>query len=198
MLNLRFHSFLIFLIPVIAIHVSFFLSTSIGTLDLCNPYIDGCLSISRSSRQPISILFFKVLMIVSGILLFFIWPRILKKSDNSTFKFIGQIGSIFLIIYVIALGNDGDVSRFMRQYGVFIFYLSTLSSQWYYSFYMKINSLKLISYWQIVATIASIPFYIYLKNDSAFENIFEWWLSLSINVWFLMYFIYLSNHEELQ
>ena len=198
MLNLRFHSFLIFLIPVIAIHVSFFLSTSIGTLDLCNPYIDGCLSISRSSRQPISILFFKVLMIISGMLLFFIWPRILKKNDNSAFKFIGQIGSIFLIIYVIALGNDGDIYRFMRQYGVFIFYLSTLLSQWYYSFYIKIDSLKLISYWQIVMTIVSIPFYVYLKNDSSFENIFEWWLSLSINVWFLMYFIYLTKHEEHQ
>jgi len=198
MLNLRFHSFLIFLIPVIAIHASFFLSTSIGTLDLCNPYIDGCLSISRSSRQPISILFFKVLMIISGMLLFFIWPRILKKNDNSAFKFIGQIGSIFLIIYVIALGNDGDIYRFMRQYGVFIFYLSTLLSQWYYSFYIKIDSLKLISYWQIVMTIVSIPFYVYLKNDSSFENIFEWWLSLSINVWFLMYFIYLTKHEEHQ
>jgi hypothetical protein len=103
-----------------------------------------------------------------------------------------------LIIYVIALGNDGDIYRFMRQYGVFIFYLSTLLSQWYYSFYIKIDSLKLISYWQIVMTIVSIPFYVYLKNDSSFENIFEWWLSLSINVWFLMYFIYLTKHEEHQ
>ena len=60
MLNLRYHLFLVSLLPFIAIHLSLILSIQNDFLDFCNPYIDGCYSISRAARQPYSIIIFKI------------------------------------------------------------------------------------------------------------------------------------------
>ena len=60
MLNLKYHLFLVSLLPFIAIHLSLILSIQNDFLDFCNPYIDGCYSISRAARQPSSIIIFKI------------------------------------------------------------------------------------------------------------------------------------------
>ena len=58
MFKLKFHLLLVSIIPFIAIHLSFILSVQNEYLALCNPYIDGCYSISRVARQPSSIIIF--------------------------------------------------------------------------------------------------------------------------------------------
>ena len=80
MISLKSHLLLVFILSFLAIHIPLLLSTVNEYLEVCNPYFDGCFSISRSSRQPISIFVFKPLMIISALGLFFLWPRLLKKN----------------------------------------------------------------------------------------------------------------------
>ena len=206
MISLKSHLLLVFILSFLAIHIPLLLSIVNGYLEVCNPYFDGCFSISRSSRQPISIFVFKPLMIISALGLFFLWPRLLKKDYKRIFIYIGQIGSLFLIVYTFALGNDGNLYEIMRRYGIFIFYVFTLFSQWAYcfsfnpikkEFFSKNKKLFYLSIFQIIMFLSSSPFYIYIKNDGYIENIYEWWITLSIIIWFFVNFLY-YNYDDRQ
>ena len=133
-------------------------------------------------------------MIISAGFLFFLWQRIFNKEKNKSPILIGKIGSLFLVIYVIALGNDGFIYEFMRRIGVFIFYIFTLTSQWIFTFSqsikrtkfsININLLKFTSFSQILLFILA-NFLLIIKNDGSIENIFEWWITLFITIWFLL------------
>ncbi len=204
MLKLKYHLLLVAIIPFIAIHLSFVLSVQNEYLTLCNPYIDGCYSISRVVRQPSSIIFFKILMLVSAFSLFFLWPRLFKSNDNKILILIGRIGSLFLIAYIGALGEEGFLYELMRRFGVFIFYIFTLISQWVYTFNVDLRKrrfinknflINIIVYMQILAFLVAIPFFLFIKNYSYIENIIEWWITLLITLWFFINFIYYKKND---
>ena len=204
MLKLKYHLLLVAIFPFIAIHLSFVLSVQNEYLTLCNPYIDGCYSISRVARQPSSIIIFKILMLVSAFSLFFLWPRLFKTNDNKIFVLIGRIGSLFLIAYIAALGEEGFLYELMRRFGVFIFYIFTLISQLVCTFNVdprkrrftdKNFLINIIVYLQILAFLVAIPFFLFLKNYSYIENIIEWWITLLIILWFFINFIYYKKND---
>ena len=204
MLKLKYHLLLVSIIPFIAIHLSFILSVQNEYLTLCNPYIDGCYSISRVARQPSSIIIFKILMLVSAFSLFFLWPRLFKSNYNKILIFIGRIGPLFLIAYIVALGEEGFLYELMRRFGVFIFYIFTLISQWVFTlnvdlrkkrFINKIFLMNIIVYLQILAFLVAIPFFLFIKNYSYIENIIEWWITLLITLWFFINFIYYKKND---
>ena len=204
MLKLKYHLLLVSIIPFIAIHLSFIVSVQNEYLTLCNPYIDGCYSISRVARQPSSIIIFKILMLVSAFSLFFLWPRLFKSNYNKILIFIGRIGPLFLIAYIVALGEEGFLYELMRRFGVFIFYIFTLISQWVFTlnvdlrkkrFINKIFLMNIIVYLQILAFLVAIPFFLFIKNYSYIENIIEWWITLLIILWFFINFIYYKKND---
>tara|TARA_B100000242_G_scaffold283538_1_gene245906 strand:- start:50 stop:667 length:618 start_codon:yes stop_codon:yes gene_type:complete len=205
MLNLKYHFLLISILPFVAIHLSLFLSFQDGFLISCNPYIEGCYSISKVARQPSSIIIFKVTLSISAFLLFFIWEKIFKNDLYKNHIFLGKLGSISLIIYILALGNDGLLYEFMRKFGVFIFYMNTLYLQWIYTFAQtkllvlstyRVFFLKILAYLQIMIFIFSLPFFLIIKNDGYIENIIEWWVSLTITIWFFINFIYYKKYDQ--
>ena len=111
---------------------------------------------------------------------------------------------MFLVIYVIALGNDGFIYEFMRRIGVFIFYIFTLTSSGYSHFLkaskedkfsININLLKFTSFSQILLFILATPFFLIIKNDGSIENIFEWWITLFITIWFFVNFLYYKKND---
>ena len=204
MLKLKYHLLLVSIIPFISIHLSFILSIQNEYLALCNPYIDGCYSISRVARQPSSIIIFKVLMLISAFSLFFLWPRLFKPNYNKILILIGRVGSLFLIAYIVALGEEGFLYEIMRRFGVFIFYIFTLISQWVFTlnvdlrkkrFIDKIFLMNIIVYLQILAFLVAIPFFLFIKNYSYIENIIEWWITLLITLWFFINFIYYKKND---
>ncbi len=204
MFKLKYHLLLVSIIPFIAIHLSFILSVQNEYLSLCNPYIDGCYSISRVARQPSSIIIFKVLILVSALSLFFLWPRLFKPKHNKTLILIGRIGSLFLIVYIVALGEEGFLYELMRRFGVFIFYVFTLISQWVFTFNAEIRKerffvynffINIIVYIQFLTFLVAIPFFLFIKNYGYIENIIEWWITLFITLWFFMNFIYYKKND---
>tara|TARA_B100000965_G_C19365834_1_gene658067 strand:+ start:104 stop:718 length:615 start_codon:yes stop_codon:yes gene_type:complete len=204
MLKLKYHLLLVAIFPFIAIHISFILSVQSEYLTLCNPYIDGCYSISRVARQPSSIIIFKILMLISAFSLFFLWPRLFKPNYNKILILIGRIGSLFLIVYIVALGEEGFLYELMRRFGVFIFYIFTLISQWVFTlnvdsrkrrFLDKIFLINIITCFQILAFFVAIPFFLFIENYSYIENIIEWWITLLITLWFFINFIYYRKND---
>ena len=204
MLKLKYHLLLVAIFPFIAIHISLILSVQSEYLTLCNPYIDGCYSISRVARQPSSIIIFKILMLISAFSLFFLWPRLFKPNYNKILILIGRIGSLFLIVYIVALGEEGFLYELMRRFGVFIFYIFTLISQWVFTlnvdsrkrrFLDKIFLINIITCFQILAFFVAIPFFLFIENYSYIENIIEWWITLLITLWFFINFIYYKKND---
>jgi len=204
MFKLKYHLLLVSIIPFIAIHLSFILSVQNEYLSLCNPYIDGCYSISRVARQPSSIIIFKVLMLISALFLFFLWPRLFKPNYNKMLIFIGRVGSLFLIAYIVALGEEGFFYEIMRRFGVFIFYIFTLISQWVFTFstqmrirrfFLKNFLINIIVFLQLLAFLLAIPFFIFFKSYGYIENIIEWWITLLITLWFFINFIYYKKND---
>ena len=204
MFKLKYHLLLVSIIPFIAIHLSFILSVQNEYLSLCNPYIDGCYSISRAARQPSSIIIFKVLMLISALFLFFLWPRLFKPNYNKLLILIGRLGSLFLIAYIVALGEEGFFYEIMRRFGVFIFYIFTLISQWVFTFstqmrirrfFLKNFLINIIVFLQFLAFLLAIPFFIFFKNYGYIENIIEWWITLLITLWFFINFIYYKKND---
>ena len=204
MFKLKFHLLLVSIIPFIAIHLSFILSVQNEYLSLCNPYIDGCYSISRVARQPSSIIIFKILMLISAFFLFFLWPRLFKPNYNKLLILIGRLGSLFLIAYIVALGEEGFFYEIMRRFGVFIFYIFTLISQWVFTFstqmrirrfFLKNFLINIIVFLQLLAFLLAIPFFIFFKNYGYIENIIEWWITLLITLWFFINFIYYKKND---
>ena len=204
MLKLKYHLLLVAIFPFIAIHISLILSVQSEYLTLCNPYIDGCYSISRVARQPSSIIIFKILMLISAFSLFFLWPRLFKPNYNKILILIGRVGSLFLIAYIVALGEEGFLYELMRRFGVFIFYIFTLISQWVFTlnvdsrkrrFLDKIFLINIITCFQILAFFVAIPFFLFIENHSYIENIIEWWITLLITLWFFINFIYYRKND---
>ena len=204
MFKLKYHLLLVSIIPFIAIHLSFILSVQNEYLSLCNPYIDGCYSISRVARQPSSIIIFKILMLISALFLFFLWPRLFKPNYNKMLILIGRLGSLFLIAYIVALGEEGFFYEIMRRFGVFIFYIFTLISQWVFTFstqmrirrfFLKNFLINIIVFLQLLAFLLAIPFFIFFKNYGYIENIIEWWITLLITLWFFINFIYYKKND---
>ena len=204
MFKLKYHLLLVSIIPFIAIHLSFILSVQNEYLSLCNPYIDGCYSISRVARQPSSIIIFKILMLISAFSLFFLWPRLFKPNYNKMLILIGRAGSLFLIAYIVALGEEGFLYELMRRFGVFIFYIFTLISQWVFTlntqlierkFFLKNFLINIIVFLQFLAFLLAIPFFLFAKNYGYIENIIEWWITLLITLWFFINFIYYKKND---
>ena len=119
-------------LPFVVVHISFAVSGISGYVPLCNPYLDGCASISASGRHGFSYFFFKFGMILAAVLLaaFWVvcgqWLRLL--GDRLTIMqwvmvFTGCTSAVFLVLYTVYLGSRGDFYQFMRRTGV-TFYFS--------------------------------------------------------------------------
>lgn len=126
---------LVFWVPVIAVHGAYGIGWWEGVAYQCNPYIQGCTTISRAAREGNAIYFFRALMMPLAAVLVLYWymqsmwlQRMTGKSHWLIF-ILGSIGALFLILYVDFLGTDGDFNRFLRRYGVIFYFGLTVLAQ---------------------------------------------------------------------
>ena len=202
-------------LPLLAANGAYLLSAYEGIVPWCMPYIDGCTSISRSARSGNALFLFRATMIAYSVLLIWFWvysKHWLKLLYGYTTKeahiilWLGVAGAISLIIYVDYLGTTGEVYRFMRRYGVMIYFTFTpLAQLLLLSQHFKIMSItpdvsirpKALYYQLIIlllmlliAIISNILGATQTKTDAS-ENIVEWNYSLLLTLYFIgMIFIW--------
>ena len=180
---------IIFLAPIITICISYVISAFYGYVDWCLPIIDGCTSISKVGRYGLSFYLYKVLVIPSVILMIYFWLKVyLDVYKNIFLLFLSFIACIFLIIYLIALGFDGPIYRFMREVGIFAFFVFMPICQIWLTASAPKESLKTKFFLYLLILLfigfCFVYFYILPMDNNNYENIIEWNFAFGIFLFF--------------
>ena len=183
---------IIFLLPVLTVVISYFFSSLGGYVDWCLPLLDGCTSISKVGRYGVSFYLYKIFIIPSVILMIIFWYQAHKYFHKSNLLlFIGVTSCIFLIIYLFALGFEGKFYRFMREIGIFVFFILSPVSQTLLVFSISNNKIKskfslktllFVYLLFVVGYLIILPF-----DNSNYENIIEWNFALLIFLFFPLF-----------
>ena len=129
---------LITLLPLFAVNAAYLMSAWNEHVGWCLPYIHGCTTISQAGRSGDTIFMFRAVMMVEAVLLVWFWLfarhwlDLLHKRPTKAAKIIcwlGITGALFLILYIDFLGTQGEMNRFMRRYGVIIYFTFTPLAQ---------------------------------------------------------------------
>ncbi len=218
---------IITILPLLSTNGVYLLSAYQGFIPWCLPYIDGCTTISQAARSGNSIFIYRATMIIYGVLLIGFWiyaQQWLNLLYGHTTRiahiilWLGIVGAIFLIIYIDFLGTTGEVNRFMRRYGIMIFFTLTplaqlLMLEQHYNILpslpdgtIKPAVLKyqlFVLLLMLIIAIISTTLEATQNKTYESENIVEWNFSLLLNMYFLgMIFIwkdyryYLENNTN--
>ena len=218
---------IITILPLFISNVVYLLSAYQGFIPWCIPYIDGCTTISKAARSGDSIFIFRATMIAYGVLLIWFWIYVrqwLDQLHGQTTKmarvilWLGVVGAIFFIVYIDFLGTTGEVNRFIRRYGILLYFICTPIAQILLlrSHYhilpslqrgiIKLSVLKyqlvLILLMLVIGIVHGVLEITYTKTYES-ENIVEWNLALLMQLYFLgIFFIwkdyryYLKNDSD--
>ncbi|MEX2494937.1 MAG: hypothetical protein WD448_02555 [Woeseia sp.] len=202
------------LIPLVAVSTSYWIAIHTAGIPSCNPFLDGCTSVSATGRHPPASYLFKGTMLPQSIILCCYWlfnvawlratavaagqsPR--GASVVGTF---GVTGSLFLIIYVTFLGTEAPFYEFMRRYGVYLYFLLSVIAQILLA--SKILPLahqlrlpRLIALTRLQLLLGWFPFALgalnlllkaILEDSGPAENRIEWIFALQMQLYFLVTF----------
>ena len=194
--------------PLLASNAVYLLSAYEGFIPWCIPYTDGCTTISQAARSGNSIFIYRATMIAYGVLLIWFWTYAQQWLDHlnshatktsRTIKWLGIMGAISLIIYIDFLGTTGEVNRFMRRYGIMIFFTFTplaqlLMLKQHFNILQSAAKgaikIRILQYQLIVLLLMLAIGFISIILDATqsktyiSENIVEWNFSLLLNLYF--------------
>ena len=195
-----------FILPILTVLISYYLSIKFDYVQFCIPNIDGCTSISQVGRYPPINYFFKTFMFISIFIIFIYWKSnyTLLSHNNSLLLYkitflLGIFSVIFFALYITFLG-EGDYYRFFRRIGIFIYIFFTVISELLLSISYKKNSYlfkndKIINfkfYFNLVLStfgLILLPLVIYRIIDYPnFKNIVSWNYFILIQINFLITF----------
>ena len=148
--------------------------------------------LSKVGRYGVSFYLYKTLIIPSVILMIIFWYQVnLNIYQSKLLLFLSITSCIFLIIYLLALGFDGKIYRFMREIGIFIFFIVTPICQAWLTFSLSSNTIRSKFFLYIILSIYLICLVSYLFilpfDNANYENVIEWNLALSIFLFFPMF-----------
>jgi hypothetical protein len=124
------------LLPVTASTTAFWLSVSADYIPACNPLVEGCVSISRAARHGLGNHVFRALMLPAATLQAITWLLATRwlldlGAGGRSMKWLpwlGVIAGLFLVLYGTFLGTEGEAYRWLRRYGVIVYFGFTYMS----------------------------------------------------------------------
>ena len=187
-------------------NLAYLVSLNEGFVDACFPYLEGCTSISKTGRNGLASILFKLTILPVMTLLSAYWiisfttlkQNILNKIlRNRVMMTSGLIGSLFGILYAAFLGSDGDIYQLLRRFGIYFFFLGTYIAQILEVIQLSTNPIikesnsfqlmKLVVILIGLIILISTPFYGFLEDDDWLENVLEW------NITFLIFFYFILS-----
>lgn len=121
-------------LPFLATLIAYMLSVRLGLIEPCNPFLDGCTSISRAARHALPNHLFRALLLPAAVLqglswlLCAAWLRGLGAVPTRKLRalpWLGLAAALFLVLYGTFLGTEGIAYRWMRRYGVVVYFGAT-------------------------------------------------------------------------
>ena len=118
------------LLPFVAAHLGWWISSAQGLVPACNPYLDGCVSISRASRHGLGNLLFRMLMLPAATLQALCWLAValwMRRvgANGLALAWLGGIAAMALVLYATFLGSDGHTYELLRRYGIYLWFGGT-------------------------------------------------------------------------
>ena len=119
------------LLPVAATGIAYALSVRLELVPACNPFFDGCVSISRAGRHGLPNILFRAMLLPAAVLQAICWmlcPEWLRSLDAPPDRWqrmlpaLGIGAGVVLVLYGTFLGTEGDGYRWMRRYGVVLYF----------------------------------------------------------------------------
>lgn len=112
---------------VVATHLAWWLSVQAGHVPWCIPYLEGCTSISRAARHGLGNHLFRLMVLPCALLVGIHWwlaGRWLRArgGGGAAMLVLGIIGAVSLATYATFLGTEGEAYRFLRRYGVVVYF----------------------------------------------------------------------------
>ena len=182
-------SLIIFFVPILTIGISYIISAFFGYVEWCLPIIDGCTSISKVGRHGISFYLYKIIVIPSVILMMYFWLKVYLDIYKNLFLLVlSLMACVFLIVYLIALGFDGPFYRFMREIGIFAFFVFMPLCQIWLTISTPNETIKTKFFLYLLILLffgfCFVYFYILPMDDDNYENIIEWNFAFCIFLFF--------------
>jgi hypothetical protein len=199
------------LVPIFTVFTCYWIAIDAAGLPVCNPFLDGCTSVSATGRHPPASYLFKATMLPQSILLSaywlfnVAWLRALQRSANvassgATVGVIGVTGSLFLILYVTFLGTEQPFYEFMRRYGVYMYFalnvfaqlilaykVLPLARQWPGTRLLPLVRAQLVLGWVPFAMgVLNLVLKAVLEESRPAENRIEWSFAMLMQAYFLI------------
>ena len=217
------NALLVGLLPIVVVHVAYVINAFVGSeLEarfICFPYTDGCLSISRAARSGPGLYLVRMVMIPVAVLLLVCWRDVRRWLDEmaacderrSRIIFVlGGVGAVFMVFYVTALGSEGEWYRWLRRYGVTVYFGGTALAQLLLVGVLwparknlcngrlagPIIMLTGLVCLQWLLGIASVAKRLLLDDPEVMdriENIIEWWFGLPMSLVFVVIAVLFSR-----
>lgn len=198
------------LLPVLASAAALWISVVQEYITACNPLVEACVSISRAARHGLGNQVFRALILPAATLqaitwlLANHWLATLGGNGRSMkwLPVLGIIAGVFLVLYASFLGSEGDAYRWLRRYGVIVYfgftYMSMLIIAAQLHQLVMHGSLRMparldIALLLLLAAILLMGLFNYfvrplLADASArdrIENLLEWYSGLGFTIFFL-------------
>lgn len=119
------------LLPAVAALLALCLSIYLGLIPACNPFLDGCVSISRAARHDLPNHLFRALVLPAAVLqgitwlLCAAWLRSLGPEARRLLRvlpWLGLLACVFLVLYGTFLGTEGRAYQWMRRFGITFYF----------------------------------------------------------------------------
>lgn len=118
-------------LPLAATWIAFALSVQGGHIEACNPFWDGCTSISRAARHGLGNAVFRALVLPAAMLQVLLWwllrhwLRGRGRDPGAVLSALGLVAGAFLVLYATFLGTEGAIYQLLRRYGVTVYFAAT-------------------------------------------------------------------------
>lgn len=189
---------------MLAAHLALWLSIDAGHIAACIPYLEGCTSISRAARHGLANHLFRLLVLPCALLVGIHWwlaGRWLGARGGGTGAVLasGIIAAVSLATYATFLGTEGEAYRFLRRYGVVVFFGCSYLAQLLFLRRARLTgpmdgvSRRLmlavcvamlalgVTHVAVAAAIGGSPL------QDRLENVFEWHLGVLLVAWFIVH-----------
>lgn len=188
---------LIALLFLVAAHAAYLLSIQAGHVPACVPYLEGCVSISRAARHGLGNHLFRLLVIPCAVLHALVWLLAHRWLRGGRWMVVlGVVSAIALAVYATFLGTEGEAYRFLRRYGVVVYfgfgYLAQLALMRRATRTGALPAGVIATQAWIAAAmlglgLANVVAGLAVADPAAkdrWENVFEWWLGLLMVGWY--------------
>ena len=189
------------LAPLIGISVAYWVGAQHEHLPNCNPWLDGCTSISSTGRYPPGDRVFRAVMLTQAAWLAVtwylaaIWLRNVVPSGrpDRTVVAAGFVGALALVVYVSYLASNDPFYQIMKHYGIYLYFAGTAVAQVAVSASLAPSRLQkamlVLCLTPFVLGIFNVLHKFVIHDINSMENRIEWIAALFMQLWFIALFL---------